>query len=253
MPDQTSMQNINSSYFDGYYKDIWRQIFPEKTTQAETDFIMEEGTLLPGSCVLDMMCGHGRHTLALARKGIHITAVDNLPDYTEEIKSKAAAENLPVDTVCTDVLQMQLQRTYDAVICMGNSLQFFEEENIRRLLAITAAHLKSGGRLFINTWSLAEIVIKQFKEKSWSRFDDLLLLVESKYLFHPARIETNSIIITGNGEREEKQAVDYIYSINEMNTLLTNAGFLLKDIYSIPGKKVFALGDPRAYLVAVKK
>ncbi len=252
MPDSVKTENVNNSYFDGYYKDIWRQIFPEKINQAEADFLIEEGGLQNGSFVLDLMSGHGRHAIELAKKGIKITAVDNLEDYTNEIKRKATLENLDIEAICTDVMEMKINRQYDAAICMGNSLQFFDEENILQLLFNIATHLKPGGKFFINTWSIAEIVMKQFKEKSWNRFNDLLLLVESKLLLRPARVETTTIIITDSGEREEKQAVDYIFSIAELESMLNKTGFQLKEVYSIPGKKQFALGDPRAYFVAVK-
>jgi len=252
MPDSVKTENINNSYFDGYYKNIWRQIFPEKITQAEIDFIIEEGGLQKESLVLDIMSGYGRHAIELARKGIKVTAVDNLKDYTNEIKKAATLENLDIESICADVMEMKINRQYDAAICMGNSLQFFDEENIVQLLSNIAIHLKSGGKFFINTWSIAEIVMKQFKEKSWSRFNDLLLLVDSKFLLRPARVETTSIIITDNGEREEKQAVDYIFSIAEFEAMMNKTGFQLKEVYSIPGKKQFAPGDPRAYFVAVK-
>jgi hypothetical protein len=52
--------------------------------------------------------------------------------------------------------------------------------------------------------------------------------------------------------REEKMAVDYIYSVNEMEEILAVSGFKLGEIYSIPGKKKFEVGEPRAYLVAKK-
>ena len=52
---------------------------------------------------------------------------------------------------------------------------------------------------------------------------------------------------------EEKEGVDYIFSIAEMETMLNKAGFNLKEIYSIPGRKKFTLGEPRAYIVAEKK
>jgi hypothetical protein len=95
--------------------------------------------------------------------------------------------------------------------------------------------------------------MKQFKEKSWSKIAGLLFLAESKWLFHPTRIETDSIIITETGEREEKKGIDYIFSIAELEAMLNKSGFVLKEIYSIPGKKQFTLGEPRAYIVAEKK
>ncbi len=244
--------NVNNSFFDGYYKDIWRHIFPEKTTLAEVDFIINDAKLYPGNSVLDVMCGYGRHSLELARRGLNVTSVDNLAEYINEIKEEANKETLPINAICEDVLEVQINKQYNAVICMGNSLQFFNEEETLRLLSNISDHLKPGGKLFINTWSIAEIALKNFKEKSWSRIGEMLFLTDSKLLFHPTRMEINSIIITDNGEREEKNAVDFIYSISEIETILNKTGFELKEIYSIPGKKLFTVGEPRAYIVAQK-
>ena len=252
MPTNIQSENVNNTFFDGHYKDIWRQIFPEKTTLAEVDFIIEEAKLNPEQHVLDLMCGYGRHALELANRGINVTAIDNLPDYINEIKEKAAARNLPVESICMDILEMQVDREFDAVICMGNSLQFFNEEDSVSILSNISAHLKPGGKFFINTWSLAEIAVKNFKDTSWSRIGGLLFLTESKFLFHPTRIETLSMIITEKGDREEKKGIDFIYSISELESMLNKTGFQLKEIYSIPGKKQFTVGEPRAYIVAEK-
>ncbi len=74
-------------------------------------------------------------------------------------------------------------------------------------------HLKPGGHFLINTWSLAEIAIKDFRERAWSEIMELKFLTESKFLFQPTRIETDSIIIAPDGTTEIKKGVDYIYSV----------------------------------------
>lgn len=252
MTQQTNPQKVNNSFFDGYYKDIWRQIFPEKTTLAETDWIINEGNLKQGDHVLDIMCGYGRHSLELGRRGVKVTAVDNLCDYINEIKEKATDDNIPVRAICEDVLEIEIDQHYDAAICMGNSLQFFNEQESLKLLSNISDHLKQGGKLFINTWSIAEIAMKNFTAKGWDRFGDLLFLTDSKLLFHPTRIEIKSLIITDSGEREEKTGIDFIYSISELEGMLNKTGFNSKEIYSIPGKKLFTVGEPRAYIVAEK-
>lgn len=252
MSQDIKSENVNNSFFDGHYKDIWRHIFPEKTTLAETTWIINEGDLNPGDHVLDIMCGHGRHCLELGRRGIAVTAVDNLRDYVNEINNKAKVEKLVVHALCEDVLEMKLDQQYDAVICMGNSLQFFNEEQLLKLLSCISAHVKPGGMFFINTWSIAEIALTNFKEIGLSRFGDLLFQMESKLLYHPTRIEMKSLIITDSGEREEKTGIDFIYSISELEEMLYKTGFRLTKAYSIPGKKLFTAGEPRAYIVAEK-
>ena len=68
--------------------------------------------LKEGSKVLDLMCGYGRHAIALAKKGIAVTAVDNLDDYINEINKIAKEENLPVKAIKADILQYKIDEKY---------------------------------------------------------------------------------------------------------------------------------------------
>ena len=246
------MSNINDTFFDGYYKEIWRCLIPDELTVKEVDFMLPYFNLEPGSKVLDLMCGYGRHAVALARKGISVTAVDNLGDYTNEISEVAEKEQLPLKVEKRDVINYKIEGNFDLAICMGNSINFFNADDVTKLLTNISAHLKKGGHLLINSWSIAEIAIKNFKEKSWSTIGDMKFLTDSKILFHPTRIETESITISPDGKTENKTGIDYIFSINEMEAMLKSAGFILKEVYSIPGRKKFTLGEPRAYIVAEK-
>jgi len=246
------MNNINDTYFDGYYKQIWKTIVPAELTVKETDFMMQYFNLQPGNRVLDLMCGYGRHVISLAKKGMDVTAVDNLPDYIDELAKNAAEENLVVNTVLNDVIEYKPEGKFDLVICMGNSLQFFSKEELMILLNTISSHLKPGGHFLINTWTIMEIAVKHFKEKTWSQVDDLKFLADSKFLFSPNRIETEHQIIAPDGTTEVKDCVDYIWSLNEIETMLGECGMTMKEVFSIPGRKKFTLGEPRAYIVAEK-
>lgn len=246
------MSNVNDTFFDGYYKQIWKSIIPDELTVKEVEFILSYFNLQPGNKVLDLMCGYGRHAIALAKKGIQVTAVDNLGNYIDEIEQVATKENLSLTIEKADVITYEPSETFDLVICMGNSLNFFDAADTSKLLKNISAHLKPGGHLLINSWSIAEIAIKNFKEKSWSTIGEIKFLNDSKFLFQPNRIETESIMIASDGTTETKTGIDYIFSINEMDAMINNAGLQLKEIYSIPGRKKFSVGEPRAYLVAEK-
>ncbi|MEO6611814.1 MAG: class I SAM-dependent methyltransferase [Chitinophagaceae bacterium] len=247
------MSNINDTYFEGHYKDIWRTIIPDELTVKEVDFMLTYFNLQPGSKVLDLMCGYGRHAIALARKGMSVTAVDNLGDYTNEIFETAEKEQLPLKVIKADVTTYKQEEPVDLVLCMGNSLNFFNAGDCSRILTQVASCLVPGGHLLINSWTVAEIAIKNFKEKAWTMVGEMKFLTDAQYLFHPTRIETESTIIAPDGKTETKIGIDYIFTINELETMLDKAGLQMKEIYSIPGRKKFTLGEPRLYLVATKK
>jgi SAM-dependent methyltransferase len=242
--------NINDTFFDGLYKHIWRSIFPETITKAEVDFLIKEARLQSGSEVLDLMCGYGRHAIAFAKKGIKVTAVDNLEDYINEISVTAQEENLCVLPILADVIQFRPKGNYDVAICMGNNLSFFNREEILKLFAMIYSCLKKDDKFIFNTWMIAEIVNKQFKEKSSAYVGEIEFSADSKYFYSPSRIETESVFVTPDGKKEVKKAVDYIYSLNETEHMLRESGFFMKEVWSIPGKKEFTLGEPRAYIVA---
>jgi len=244
------MSNINDTFFDGHYKEIWKTLIPDELTVKEVDFMVPHFGLQPGSKVLDLMCGYGRHAIALAKKGIVVTAVDNLGDYIDEIKQVAEKDNLPLQAVKHDVITYPLETDFNLAICMGNSLNFFNAADTIRLFSNIAAHLKPGGHLLINSWSIAEIVFNKPVVNSWSKIGEYKFLTEAKLFFRPTRMEMESIMIAPDGTEETKKGIDYIYSLNEMDALLQQAGLHLKEVYSIPGRKKFTVGEPRAYLIA---
>ncbi len=248
----TIQPNINNIFFEGSYKEVWRKIIPPGLTEAEVDFIMEVAGLKPKDSVLDLMCGYGRHALELGRRDCFVTAIDNLSAYTEEIEAKATEESLPVNAIAADVVNIKLDTTFQAAICMGNSFAFFNKEDALKLLQNVASALNINGKLIINTWMLGEIAIRHFKEKDWFYVDDYIYLIDSKYLFNPTRIESDHIIIRSGMEAEVIKGIDYIFTASEFNEILNTAGFTLNEMFSTPRKRKFQFGDTRAYIVAEK-
>lgn len=246
------MSNVNDTFFDGHYKEIWRSIIPDILTTREVDFILQYFDLKPDNKVLDIMCGYGRHALGLARKGMKVTAIDNLADYINEINQIAQKENLTVTAIQSNIINYAADADFDLVICMGNSLNFFNAEDTLGIMKAVAGHLKSGGKFLINSWSLAEIVSRNFKDRNESMIGNMRFLTESRFLSDPTRIETTSTIIAPDGSKETKTGIDYIFTVAEIEVMLNQAGFFINEIYSIPGKKRFSEGEPRIYIIAEK-
>lgn len=244
--------NINDHFFEGHYKEVWRKLIPPGLSEAECSFIEEVANLQNGDAVLDLLCGYGRHALELGRRGYQITAIDNLHAYVDEINAIARTENLPVKAEASSVLEVELHQTYKAAICMGNSFAFFNRVDATALLQKISSHLSAGGVFILNTWMIAEIAIRHFQEKEWYTVDDYKYMLDYKFHFSPSRIESEHTLLAADGTVEVIQGVDYIFTLQELESMVQEAGMQLKTVYSTPRKKPFRMGDNKAYLVIVK-
>jgi len=247
-----SSTNINNRFFEGSYKYAWKNIIPAGLSEAEVDFIQEIAEIKDSGKVLDLMCGYGRHALELGKRGIHVTAVDNLKEYIEEINRKAGEDSLPVEGIQGDLQTIKVTGVYDAAICMGNSFNFFDRREVGEVLSKISAHLKPGGILLINTWMIAEIIFRYFKDKDWHWAGEYKCVLDYQFHFNPSRIESEQTIISPDGSVESIKGVDYIYSLDELEQMFQKVGLRTTGLFSTPRKRKFNFGDSRIYIVAGK-
>ena len=123
-------------------------------TEQEVDFLVEALGLAPGSRVLDVGCGPGRHSLALARRGVEVTGVDLSPDFVELARAAATAEGLTATFVVGDVRELPYDSQFDAVICLcqGGFGRLGGRDEAAVLTRIVAA-LRPGGGLALTAFS----------------------------------------------------------------------------------------------------
>src|SRR5688500_16843554 len=125
----TRTENINDTFFEGVYKEVWRKLIPAGLSEVECEFIADVAELKTSDRVLDLMCGYGRHTIPLSKQGFQITALDNAEEYINEIKEIATEKCLPVSAETVGALDASLSGLYKAILCMGNSFAFFDKED----------------------------------------------------------------------------------------------------------------------------
>jgi SAM-dependent methyltransferase len=124
-----------------------------KGTKQEVDFLIEALALEPGMRVLDAGCGPGRHSLELARRGIHATGIDASPDFIAV--ARRAGEGLPAEFHEQDVRTLSSNEEFDAVICLcqgGFGLLGGTDAELAVIDALAKA-LEPGGRLALSAFS----------------------------------------------------------------------------------------------------
>src|SRR6184192_2139748 len=80
------------TFFSGPVVKSWLKIPWGQQTQQEADFIQESLQVAPPAKLLDVPCGGGRHSLALAGRGYDMTGVDLSADFLNAARSQAEGQ-----------------------------------------------------------------------------------------------------------------------------------------------------------------
>lgn len=147
-------ENWYKTFFNGLAVELWHYIPTPAFTQSEVDFIKEISGIKANGKILDVPCGSGRHTLALAAQGFHLTGVDISPENICMLR--AAAGTLPISAVCADIMEYTIEDAHDAAICMGNSFSYFPYDRMVQFAAKICNALKPGGVFIVNSGTIAE-------------------------------------------------------------------------------------------------
>ena len=113
-------------------------------------FVIEHLPLAPPGLALDVAAGAGRHTLAIARTGRAVEAIDRDLDACRMLARGAHAEGLPVRVVCADLERLPLPAGRYALVVDTLYLD-------RTLMPALVRALRPGGLLLIETFTIAQL------------------------------------------------------------------------------------------------
>jgi SAM-dependent methyltransferase len=112
-----TVKNTWEAFFDAHAPVYEDNVFT-KNTVREVDFLLEELSLQPGSSILDVGCGTGRHSIELAKRGYSVTGLDLSSEMLTRAADAAKAASVNVDWIRADATRFTLPRKYDCAVCL---------------------------------------------------------------------------------------------------------------------------------------
>jgi SAM-dependent methyltransferase len=238
------------TFFTELPNEFWRGAVPAEATEAEVDFVERHLDLKPGSSVVDVPCGSGRHTLALAGRGHLVTGVDISSEAIGYARRAAADAGLDVELSIGEMRDIPRDGRFDAAICMGNSFGYFDLADTQAIIAALAGALRPGGGLVIDYGAVAESLLPGFTggEDTMSA-GGVDVLASREYDAVTSRLVTTYEFSRGT-ERVRVSAPYYLYTNAHLTQLFTEAGFTDLERFGTVDDQPFALGHRRMLLVA---
>jgi ubiquinone/menaquinone biosynthesis C-methylase UbiE len=119
--------------------------------QLVGETLLETLDLPAGASILDVAAGNGNASLAAARRGCAVTAVDYVPSLVEQLRGRAGAEGLAVDAVVGDAEALDVPTgSFDAVVSIFGVM--FTADQERAAAELTRA-CRPGGTIGLVNWT----------------------------------------------------------------------------------------------------
>jgi SAM-dependent methyltransferase len=196
-----------------------------KATEAEVAFLVEEFALPKGASILDVGCGTGRHSVALAQRGFAVTGIDLSEPMLEKARNRAVAAGVDVTFAKQDAAAFTFEPVFDAAIglCEGAmGLLGQGDDPIDRDLAVLRnihAALKPGGRLVINALNVFRVARMVGQEPEADSFD-----VMSQTTLNTMTFDTPEGSV-------EVPCRERMYTPTEFTLMLRSAEFVVEHIW----------------------
>jgi 2-polyprenyl-3-methyl-5-hydroxy-6-metoxy-1,4-benzoquinol methylase len=222
--------DVDPNWFDGFFEHEWLDEIalhlPDEGTQGQVDFVVERLELEPGARVLDVACGHGRHSLELARRGFRVTGVDLGPRSLELAREAAKRESLEVAFVHRDARELDFDAEFDAAINLFTSvIGYFEDEaDTQEVLNRVARALVPGGSFLLDTVN-AFALGRRYQEAMWNELESGgVMLHRGSFDLLKGRNDVVWTFLREDGSRSELRHSLRVYTPHELARMLETAG-----------------------------
>ncbi|MGA6974221.1 MAG: methyltransferase domain-containing protein [Candidatus Binatus sp.] len=241
-------------FFRSDYLNVYGHMFTEERAEKESAFVASVLDLKPGSSVLDLCCGQGRHSVNLAKRGFKVTGLDLNPDYVELAQQAARARNVAIETVAADMRKIPFENKFDAIVNMYSSFGYLESEaEDLKVLESAVKALKRGGSLLLDMLN-REWAIDNYIQNDWHTGEDGTLYVERRDLdLATSRMHVHFIVVDPKGGRRESVGHNIrLYTLTEMTRLLDRVGLRLTEVFGGFDNEPYAITTRRMIIIAEK-
>ncbi len=202
-------------------------------TQREIAFLQQCGVLVPEQRILDLACGGGRHSLAMAQHGAEVTGLDVGPAAIASARRRATRAKLPATFVQGDVRQLAFDAEFDAVTFLFGCFTEMTREDAQMCLHGAVRSLRPGGWFVLDVFAPGFFADLDGMQEWWVGQDFIagrfpqLVLTEYFYYARPKTYARRDFICNANtGEIHAFGVSGQAYTLRDLSRMCEHAGLV---------------------------
>jgi SAM-dependent methyltransferase len=223
---------------------------------GEADLIVRALALPPGSAILDLACGCGRHAIELARRGYRVTGLDLSRTLLSQAGHLAGNASVKVELVEEDMRRVPetWAARFDGVINVLTSWGYFEADaDNERVIEGVARSLKLGGRFFLDVLN-RDWLVRNFREHGWREGQGGVIVAERNRLdLLTGRSEVENTILFPDGHRLVRPVSIRLYTLAEVASLFRKHHLAVRETYGGWQGEAYGLDSRRMIVVAERE
>ena len=219
-------------WFEEIFDEDYLRTLPFLTpqaTQMEALFVMDSLQVTPGSQVLDVGCGYGRHAMELAARGYHVVGLDSSLPLLLRGADEAQRRGLTINFVHGDMRDMAFDSQFDGAFCLFSTFGYFDDETNKKAAANICRALKPGARCVFEILN-RDYIIADLPMRVWWEGDGCVVLEEVDFNYFSSRIISNRSVVFDDGRQLEQEISIRSFGLHELGKLLHSVGFRVVEV-----------------------
>jgi SAM-dependent methyltransferase len=212
-------------FFEGVSVDLWLKALSPEDTKKAAEVLERTLAVSSGAELLDVPCGGGRLSLALAERGYRVTGVDWSSEFLDHARSCPGADRVTWER--REMRDLPWRGRFDGAFCVGNSFGYLDDEGNAAFLRAVCAALKPGARFVLDTPMVLENLLGQLHDRPWWKMGDIYLLVSNKYDHTRERLDIEYTFVS-NGRVEVRHGSHRAYTYRQLVGLIEDCGFAVE-------------------------
>jgi 2-polyprenyl-3-methyl-5-hydroxy-6-metoxy-1,4-benzoquinol methylase len=239
---------------DSFWRDLYSFIFSKERITAADDQVVKALALAKpaGKLVLDICCGPGRCSIALAKRGFSVTGVDRTQYLLDKARAEAKTAGVHVEWLQKDMRDFRRPNSFDVVLSMFTSFGYFDDKREDLLvLENMYASLKPGGACLIELLG-KEYLAKIFQPTISNLLPDGTVMVQRHEVFDDWTRVRNEWLLIKNNKVKRFEFHHTVYSGQELRDRMERAGFVNVTLYGSLDGAEYGPGAERLIAVGRK-